>query len=61
MNVFERDNFTCQLCNSRGVYLEAHHIKFWANYPELRFNLNNGVTLCRPCHMEYHKGSRSKK
>lgn len=48
--VFERDNWTCQECNERGGYLEPHHIKSWAQYPELRFELNNGITLCKKCH-----------
>lgn len=49
-DVFERDNWTCQTCQIRGVYLEAHHIKSWAEYKELRYDLTNGVTLCKPCH-----------
>lgn len=49
-SVFQRDDWTCQTCGCRGVYLESHHIKSWAEYPELRYLLNNGVTLCRDCH-----------
>ena len=48
--VFKRDDWTCQECKRRGVYLEAHHVKKFSEYPELRFELNNGMTLCRDCH-----------
>lgn len=50
INIFERDNWTCQGCQKRGCYIEAHHVKSWARYPELRYELNNGVTLCKECH-----------
>jgi len=50
--VFKRDDYTCQHCGDRGVYLQADHIKPFALYPELRLDLNNGRTLCLPCHKE---------
>lgn len=48
--VFERDNWTCQTCGKRGCYLEPHHIKSWTKYPKLRYDVENGVSLCRECH-----------
>lgn len=54
-DVFKRDDFTCQHCNKRGVELNAHHIKPWAEHPEYRFSLDNGLTLCKECHKREHK------
>ena len=48
--VFERDLYTCQFCGQIGGYLNADHIKSFASYPDLRFELSNGRTLCVPCH-----------
>ncbi|MCF7843862.1 HNH endonuclease [Candidatus Gracilibacteria bacterium] len=50
--IFHRDDFTCQECGIRGGYLEAHHIKPWRNFKALRHDINNGITLCRPCHIK---------
>lgn len=49
-SVFTRDNFTCRWCGARGCYIEPHHVKPKRKYPALVFKLNNGITLCRPCH-----------
>lgn len=47
--VFDRDNYSCVDCGEAG-YITAHHIKSFAYYPELRYELSNGKTLCEKCH-----------
>lgn len=59
--VFERDNYTCQECGVRGgVILNADHIKPFALFPGLRFELNNGRTLCKSCHLKTPTHGRRK-
>jgi hypothetical protein len=52
--VFTRDNFKCKInnCDCKGQ-LEAHHILSWRDYPELRYDINNGITLC---HFHHPRG-----
>lgn len=48
--VFERDNYTCQICGQRGGELNPDHIKPKTVFPELVFDVTNVRTLCRKCH-----------
>jgi 5-methylcytosine-specific restriction endonuclease McrA len=50
----ERDNFTCQNCKTSGGKLEVHHINNFAQYEDLRVAIDNGITLCNPCHTYFH-------
>ena len=47
--VLLRDNNTCQSCDSQEE-LHVHHIKSFAEYPKLRCDVSNGITLCKKCH-----------
>ena len=49
-SVFERDDYTCQICFVRGVEIHADHIKPFSIFKDLRFDISNGRTLCVPCH-----------
>jgi len=55
-SIFQRDRYQCQKCGAQcqkdgPVYLEAHHIKGWIKFPELRYEEKNGITLCKACHL----------
>jgi len=59
--IFERDDWTCKNCKKRskaGSYLriEAHHKKPFKTYPKMRFDVENGITLCKQCHDLEPKG-----
>ena len=50
-SVYKRDNFKCRLLDDNCCgRLEAHHIKGWTKFPELRYKINNGITLCHAHH-----------
>lgn len=53
--VFKRDNWTCQKYKTEGGKLHPHHIKNFAEFPELRFVAGNGITLSEKAHKEFHK------
>ena|ERR1700727_3714584 len=63
--VFKRDNYQCVVGGkAHGHKLHADHIKPFALFPELRFDVQNGRTLCVECHKKtdtYLSGTRSTK
>jgi len=60
-DILKRDDYTCQHCKVRGGKLEAHHIKYWADFVELRYDVSNGIALCYDCHNKVHGKIKRKK
>ncbi len=54
-SVFKRDKFTCRCCNKHSKNLQAHHILNWKNNKDLRYNIDNGITFCKECHIKFHQ------
>jgi len=52
--VFARDSWTCQKTGVKGGELRCHHIQNFSDYPELRFAIDNGITLSKEAHQEFH-------
>ena len=51
-SVFDRDEYECQICEDRtGGNLHANHIKRFSDCPDLRLDPDNGITLCKRCHI----------
>jgi len=53
--VYNRDKYTCQVCKRRNVRLNAHHILGFSKFRNLRYDVDNGITLCSSCHWKFHK------
>jgi len=53
--VFMKDDWTCQKYGTRGGSLHPHHILNFAQYPELRFDVDNGITFSEKAHRVFHK------
>lgn len=56
--VFARDGMKCQCCGhlgpASGGGMNAHHKYNFAKYKDLRYSVDNGITLCRGCHIDFH-------
>jgi len=58
--VFSRDKYRCQCCGVKQgevnftVELHGHHIIPWKESVDLRYDVNNGITMCHGCHIKFH-------
>ena len=57
LKCYKKDNYICQCCGDNNIILNAHHIYNFSNYPELRYEDSNGITLCENCHSILEEGS----
>ena len=53
--VYERDSYTCVSCMNLGGSLVAHHLESYGDNLDLRTEIDNGVTLCKTCHLDFHR------
>jgi 5-methylcytosine-specific restriction endonuclease McrA len=59
-SVFVRDGYVCQKCGAyseklHAIVLAAHHMDSFADFPEKRLDIENGITFCDKCHREFHR------
>lgn len=59
--VYARDNWTCQTCGikCKKGNIVAHHIQEFADVLDLRYDVSNGLTLCRACHVIHHLSNKA--
>ena len=55
VDVYKRDDYTCQLCGKKVRNINAHHLNGYDIFPEQRLVVRNGITLCIKCHKDFHK------
>ena len=59
LNVCKRDNYKCKMNNQDcSGKIIAHHILGWSQHPELRYEVNNGITLCQFHHPRKRENER---
>ena len=53
-SVYEKDDYTCLICKTKQD-IQAHHIRPWIKYVDYRYDVENGIVLCRDCHKKVHR------
>ena len=54
-SIYKIFNYTCDVCESKGKELNAHHLHSYRSNKNTRFDLDNGVCICKKCHVEFHR------
>ena len=57
MVILKRDDFTCHFCGHRPSRV-VHHINSKKFYPDLKYDIGNGICVCEKCHSKYHEGNK---
>jgi hypothetical protein len=55
--VLKRDGRVCQRCGCASDDLRVHHLNSYTDFPEQRFDIDNGITLCAECHDNIYPNS----
>lgn len=50
LEIFNRDNWTCQSCRDKTTQLEIHHVEYWPGKQSWEYPDDMLITVCRNCH-----------
>jgi len=53
--IYAKFNYKCFICDEKKSQMDAHHLDNFAQFPEKRYEVNNGVLLCKEHHNDFHK------
>jgi hypothetical protein len=50
LEVFDRDNYTCTVCEDKDTELHVHHKEYSFGKEPWEYDIENFTTLCKHCH-----------
>jgi predicted restriction endonuclease len=53
--VKKRDHYVCDVCGRKGGGMNSHHLNSWADNPSQRYDISNGICLCKSDHDAFHR------
>lgn len=56
--VLAANSYTCAVCGVKGGKLHSHHVLPFSKFPQYRYEVTNGLAMCKPYHIETHKVAR---